>query len=117
MSRELGRRYEAIAERLLIGLGYRVLERNFTCRGGELDLVCADGDVLVFVEVRGRADARCGAAEETVSWHKQRRVRHAAAVYLAARYRSREPSCRFDVIAIDAAGARLYRDAFRGEGD
>ena len=121
MSRALGQRYEALAERLLLGLGYEVLERNFTCRGGELDLVCREGEVLVFVEVRGRRDQGRGAPEETVSWHKQRRVLHAAAVYLSARQGQRrghpEPVCRFDVVGIDGRGARLYRDAFRETGD
>jgi len=116
MSRDIGQRYEALAERLLVGLGYQIIERNFTCRGGELDLVCRDGEVLVFVEVRGRRNQGCGAPEETVSWRKQRRVLHAAAVYLSARQHElrgpREPACRFDVIGIDGSGARLYRDAF-----
>ena len=113
MSRSAGRRYESIAEELLVGLGYRVLERNFTCRGGEIDLVCLDGEVLVFVEVRGRKDALHGAAEETVGWHKQRRTIRAAWAYLIRRGLG-EPACRFDVVGIDDRGARLYRDAFDG---
>jgi putative endonuclease len=112
MSRELGQRYEAIAEQLLTGLGYRVVERNFTCRGGEIDLVCLDGEVLVFVEVRGRANDEHGAPEETIGRLKQRRLLRAAWVYLLRRGLG-EPACRFDVIAIDVRGARLYRDAFQ----
>ena len=112
MSRSVGRHYEAVAEELLFGLGYQILERNFTCRGGEIDLVCLDGEVLVFVEVRGRRDAEHGAAEETVGWHKQRRLLRAAWAYLIRRGLG-EPACRFDVIGIDHRGARLYRDAFQ----
>ena len=112
MSRAIGQRYEALAERLLVGLGYVVVERNFTCRGGEIDLVCYDGEVLVFVEVRGRAGALCGQAEETVDWRKQRRLTRAAWVYLLRRGLG-EPACRFDVMGIDERGARLYRDAFQ----
>ncbi len=112
MSRELGQRYESIAEQLLSGLGYEVVERNFTCRGGEIDLVCRDGEVLVFVEVRGRRGARYGDAEATVDARKQRRVVRAAWVFLLRRSLG-EPICRFDVIGIDHRGARLYKDAFR----
>lgn len=114
MSRDLGQRYEQTAERLLRDLGYEIVERNFTCRGGEIDLVCRDGEVLVFVEVRGRASCAFGLPEETVDWRKQRRLRKAAWVYLLRRALG-EPICRFDVIGIDADGARLYRDAFGEE--
>lgn len=114
MSRALGQHYEAIAERLLVGLGYQIIERNFTCRGGEIDLVCRDGEVLVFVEVRGRHDQAFGEAEATVDGRKQRRLRRAAWVYLLRRALG-EPVCRFDVLGIDARGARLYRDAFRDD--
>lgn len=116
MSRHLGQHYESTAEKLLRGLGYEVVERNFTCRGGEIDLVCRDGDVLVFVEVRGRSRVSHGLPEETVDGRKQRRLRRAAWVYLL-RNGLGEPACRFDVIGIDASGARLYRDAFGGELD
>ena len=112
MSRAIGQRYEALAERLLVELGYEILDRNFTCKGGEIDLVCREAGVVVFVEVRGRADRGRGHPEETVGWHKQQRVLRAAAVYLLRR-KLGEPPCRFDVIGIDPAGARLYRDAFQ----
>jgi putative endonuclease len=114
MSRILGQRYEAIAEELLVGLGYEIIERNFTCRGGEIDLVCREGEVLVFVEVRGRASDEYGDAEATVDRRKQARLRRAAWVYLLRRALG-EPICRFDVIGIDARGARLHRDAFRDD--
>jgi putative endonuclease len=114
MSRALGTQYENQAAELLEGLGYVVVDRNFACKGGEIDLVCLDGEVLVFVEVRGRADSRYGAPEETIAWAKRRRLLRAAWVYLLRRVTG-EPVCRFDVIAIDDAGARLYRDAFRLE--
>jgi putative endonuclease len=112
MSRSVGTLYERVAEELLCGLGYEVVERNFTCRGGEIDLVCRDGEVLVFVEVRGRRDLSRGEPEETVGWRKQRRIVRAAWVYLMKRALG-EPACRFDVIGIDGRGARLYRDAFQ----
>ena len=66
MSRALGADAEARAAEFLQRKGYRVVDRNWTCRGGELDLVCLDGDTLVFVEVRARANARHGSPLETV---------------------------------------------------
>jgi putative endonuclease len=114
VSRTVGSHYERLAERLLEGLGFRTLARNFTCKGGEIDLVCQDGEVLVFVEVRGRASTSHGHPEETVDRWKQRRIVRAAITYLL-RNGLGEPTCRFDVIGIDETGARLHRDAFRVE--
>ena len=73
-----------------------------------------EGEVLVFVEVRGRSSVERGHPEETVGWVKQRRIVRAAFAYLI-RKRLGEPTCRFDVVGIDGSGARLYRDAFRVE--
>lgn len=80
--------------------GLKLVERNFLCKGGEIDLVMQDGDVLVFVEVRLRASASHGGAAASVTFAKQRRLTLAAQVYLL-RLPS-EPPCRFDVVAIDA---------------
>ncbi|NPV08913.1 MAG: YraN family protein [Anaerolineae bacterium] len=109
-----GKRYEDVALRFLLGLGYRVTERNWRCPMGELDLVAFEGDTLVFVEVRARAAGAPYRPEETVSLAKQRRVAAAAQAYLETS--SWEGPCRFDVVAVDIgqAGttARLIRDAF-----
>jgi putative endonuclease len=103
---------EADAARLLVGAGYRIVERNFRCKAGELDIVARDGDVLVFVEVRSRADDEHGSAVEMIRRSKQRRVARVAAYYLA----TVEPvfeECRFDIVAITAGEAVLIQDAFR----
>jgi putative endonuclease len=82
-------------------------------RGGELDIVALERGVLCFVEVRARARAEWGAAEETVGRVKQARLIHAAQAFLAG-WPDRDPSCRFDVVAV-TPGPRftLIRDAFR----
>jgi putative endonuclease len=103
---------EAIAVRMLGEAGYRIVERNFRCKAGELDVVAEDGDVLVFVEVRSRADDLHGSAAEMVGPAKQRRVVRVARYYLATRAPVFE-RCRFDVVAITAGVAELIRDAFR----
>ena len=79
--------------------GLTLLQRNFRCKGGEIDLVMQAGPVLVFVEVRRRADLRHGGAAASVTRSKQARLIIAAQTYLQ-RYRM-PPACRFDVIAID----------------
>lgn len=81
--------------------GLTLLQRNFRCKGGEIDLVMTERATLVFVEVRKRADTRHGGAAASVTAHKQRRLILAAQIYLQ-RYRM-PPACRFDVVAIDGA--------------
>lgn len=103
---------ERSAAELLLAAGYQIVERNFRCKAGELDIVARDGDVLVFVEVRSRSDDEHGAAVEMIRRTKQRRVARVAAYYLA----TVEPSydeCRFDVVAITAGEPVLIQDAFR----
>lgn len=100
------------ATKLLVAAGYQIVERNFRCKAGELDIVARDGDVLVFVEVRSRSDDEHGSAAETIRRSKQRRVARVATHYLALV----EPvfeQCRFDVVAITAGDAILLKDAFR----
>lgn len=83
--------------------GLKLLQRNFRCKGGEIDLILQQQDSLVFVEVRKRKDAGYGGAAASVTARKQARLILAAQVFLQ-RYRV-PPPCRFDVIAID--GGRI----------
>jgi putative endonuclease len=103
---------EAKAMRLLLEHGYAIVERNFRCRAGELDLIARDRGVLVFVEVRSRADADHGHAAEMVDAHKQRQVARVAEHYLAMRDPEYD-EVRFDVVAITAGEAELIQDAWR----
>jgi putative endonuclease len=109
---ERGASAEADATQLLVAAGYRIVERNFRCKAGELDIVARDGDVLVFVEVRSRSDDVHGSAVEMVRIAKQRRVARVATYYLATMQPVFE-ECRFDVVAITAGDAVLIKDAFR----
>ena len=90
--------------------GLTLLQRNFRCKGGEIDLIMQDGDTLVFIEVRKRADLRHGGAAASVTHAKQARLIIAAHSYLQ-RHRS-PPPCRFDVIAIDAEALSWLKNAF-----
>ena len=93
---------EDIAARTLEARGYAILERRFRTDRGEIDIVATDGETLVFVEVKARADQEFGSAAECVTPAKQRQVARMAAEYLAVRHVTDRP-CRFDVVAIDLA--------------
>ena len=105
---------EALAARFLEQRGMRVITRNFHCRGGEIDLVCRDGKVLVFVEVRLRRNAAFGGAAASITVTKQRRIILAAQYYLTANKKA-ECDCRFDCILLDGHAENpieWIRDAF-----
>ncbi len=89
---------EDLACRYLEDQGLILMERNYRCRVGELDLIMRDQQHLVFVEVRSRRSSRYGTPAETVTVSKQRRLIRAASYYLQ-RHRFNMP-CRFDIIAI-----------------
>lgn len=115
---QTGRWAEEAAARHLVRSGLAVLARNFRCRHGEIDLVMADGDELVFVEVRFRADEGYGAGFETVTAAKQRRLTTAARVYLS-RHGAEHRPCRFDVVSVTKRNYRpeihWLRDAFSSD--
>ena len=95
----LGSGGERAAADFLAGRGYHILERNFRCRGGEVDLIALDGGVLVFVEVKVRRTLARGAPIEAVTAVKQARVRRAAQEYLTFSGRVFQ-RIRFDVISV-----------------
>jgi putative endonuclease len=110
---ECGASAEADATGALLAAGYQIVERNFACRAGELDIVARDGDVLVFIEVRSRADGAHGHAAEMVSPGKRARVTRVARIYLEARAPVFD-ECRFDVVAVTGDVIDIIKDAWRG---
>lgn len=94
-----GRWAEQQALQHLEAHGLHLLERNFRCRLGEIDLIMADGPELVFVEVRFRATAGFGAGFETITRSKQRKLLAAARAYLG-RHQTGAAPCRFDVVSV-----------------
>ena len=114
--RGLGQAAEAEAARVLQRAGLTVVARNVRFREGEIDLVCNDDGVVVFVEVKCRRVGWDEAPAAAVSWHKQRRLTRLAQHYLKWR-RLDGVRCRFDVVSVtvDARGAldvRHVRSAF-----
>ncbi len=100
---EVGRAGEDAAAAWYEAKGFHVLDRNWRVRGGEIDLICSDGDVVVFCEVKTRSTARFGRGLEAVDWRKQRRIRTLAVQWLQGAERS-YPDIRFDVADVDGAG-------------
>ncbi|HEY4242628.1 MAG TPA: YraN family protein [Kofleriaceae bacterium] len=112
-TKEIGTAAETQAVQALLADGFSVVERNFRCRAGELDIVARDPrGVLVFVEVRSRRSAAFGDATCAIPLAKQRQVARVAAVYLAVR-RPDAAEIRFDVIAVTGGDLVHLEDAFR----
>ena len=97
--REWGRQGEDDALAYLLLQGLVLLQRNYLCKGGELDLIMRDGACIVFVEVRLRSSAAYGGALASITPAKQRRMVVAAQTWLQGQ--KALPPCRFDALAID----------------
>ena len=116
MNHTFGRAGERLAAVQLEGQGYRILETNFRCRYGEIDLVAEDGADLVFVEVKMRRGTAFGLPEEAVDARKQRKLLQLAAYYLDL-HECAERSWRIDIVAIQLSTSgklqaiRIYQHA------
>ena len=88
---------EAAAE-FLKERGLRLLERNYNCRFGEIDLIMRDGQTLVFVEVRYRRNQSFGGAIESITAAKREKLLRTARHYMAATQEF--PACRFDAVLL-----------------
>lgn len=109
--RSLGKEKELLAAEYLEKKGYCILERNFFCRQGEIDLIAMSPErELVFVEVKYRTDSRNGFPEEAVDRKKQAKLKKASQMYLY-RYPYSIP-CRYDVISILGNEIRQIENAF-----
>lgn len=99
----LGRMGEDVAAKILKEAGYRIIERNYRCRGGEVDIVALDGKTVVFVEVKTRSSEEYGPPQLAVDGRKQRQLTRAAMTYLKEK-RLLTWSARFDVVGIVVRG-------------
>jgi putative endonuclease len=96
-----GARAEQVAAQYLQKNGLRLVQSNFRCRFGEIDLILRDGETLIFAEVRQRSRGDFGGAAASIDVHKQRRLILTAQHYLTSL--PRIPPCRFDALLLDAA--------------
>ncbi len=109
--RDLGRLKEDEAVAFLERLGYKILDRNFTSRFGEIDIVALDNDTVVFIEVRSRSYVDFGFAQETVDRKKIERIIKTAGVYIV-KNNIRNLCMRFDVISFNRGKIEHIKDAF-----
>ena len=100
MSQKIGFAAEKYASDYLQKQGLKLVESNYSCRVGEIDLIMRDGEFLVFIEVRARTVATYGNALESVNYFKQKKLIKAASYYLLTKKQTNSP-CRFDVFALD----------------
>jgi len=96
-----GARAEKKALRFLKQQGLRLLDTNFACKAGEIDLIMLDQATLVFVEVRSRSASRFGNAASTIDRTKRQKIRKTADFYLQSHREHSHRICRFDAISID----------------
>jgi putative endonuclease len=109
--RELGLAGEDLAARWYRAHGYRLLDRNWRCRRGEIDLVVAKGRTVVFCEVKARSSLAFGSPAEAVTPEKQRRIRGLATAWLGERG-VRPRQVRFDVAAVLGGEIEVIEGAF-----
>ncbi len=95
----MGRAGEAAARSYLQNRGYRLVENNFRCLYGEIDIIAFHGSTLVFVEVRTRTGSSFGTPAESITVEKLNRLKKTALFFMQSRY-GVEVSCRFDLIAV-----------------
>ena len=112
---QTGKKGEEIAVRYLQSKGYRIIERNYRSRWGEIDIVAKDGGTVVFVEVKCRRSESFGDPQSAVGANKQRKVSRMSLAYL--KEKNLYPcDARFDVVAVKMlpGGSRveLIRNAF-----
>lgn len=99
LKQELGLNGEKLALKKLKQMRYKIIEKNFWCKIGEIDIIAKDKDILVFVEVRTRKWSKYGLPEETINYKKQAKVRKVAEWYLV-KNKLNDVICRFDAIGI-----------------
>ncbi len=111
-NRKVGTRYEQQVADWLVAHDYRLLERNFRCRLGEIDLIAKKDGCIVFVEVKYRRRSRYGDPAEAVDVRKRLRISNVASYYLYIHHYPLEMPVRFDVASVSRAGVTLYENAF-----
>ena len=110
--RAVGGEKEFLAAEYLKQQGYVILDMNYRCRQGEVDIVARDGAYLVFVEVKYRKSAVCGAPAEAVDFRKQQRICYAARHYLMTKRLPSDQPVRFDVAAVMKDQIQIIQNAF-----
>ncbi len=115
--RELGAVYEKRVAEHLKNEGYQILEQNFRCHFGEIDIIARKDNYLVFVEVKYRSSDSYGMPMAAVDYRKQRKISNTASYYLYSHRWPLDTPCRFDVAAVSNQSIRMIENAFSYAGD
>lgn len=110
--RKEGAYYENLVAEYLKTQGYEILEKNYRCRIGEIDLIAKEGETLVFVEVKYRRNDKMGDPKEAVNRKKQKKISMIASYYLMRECSRMDISCRFDVAAVLGEQIEVVKNAF-----
>lgn len=111
-NRVVGASYELAAANYLQKQGLTIVERNFRCRIGEIDLIARDGKYLVFVEVKQRSSAKAGFAQQAVGLQKQKVISKVSDYYRMIHHLVEDTPVRFDVIAFNGQDLVWMQNAF-----
>lgn len=109
--REMGKRKEALAAKLLSLHGYEVVACNYRCRAGEVDVIAKEDGYLVFIEVKYRSSLRFGEPQLAVDTRKQKKIKEVMRWYCHAQQIDETP-IRFDVVAILGKQYQIIKNAF-----
>lgn len=110
--KELGKWGEKLATKYLKARGYRIVEKNYSCKLGEIDLIAEKSNYLVFIEVKTRRSDSFGLPQAAVGYRKQEKIRKVALYYIAFN-EDKDQQIRFDVISIMAQDVKPQIEHFK----
>jgi len=105
--KDVGKEGEKVALSFLKKKGYRILDKNFRCKFGEIDIIAEENGQIVFLEVKTRRNLDFGLPQESLNYFKKKRLTRLAQFYLA-RYHLEGISSRFDVVAVIFKESRIH---------
>ena len=113
----LGKKIEEFAAKYLINHHLQILEKNFRCKFGEIDLICRDNieDTIIFVEVRYRRSRSFGEAADSINHAKRNKLINTANYYLITKYFDYAINYRFDIITVQGPLEKMQIDWFKNE--
>ena len=110
--RQVGTQKEEVAIKYLEENGYQIIQKNFYCKTGEIDIIAKDEDYFVFIEVKYRTSDKYGLPTEAVNFHKMRKITRAAMFYMLKNNISTNIPIRFDVVVLLKEQIHLVKNAF-----
>jgi putative endonuclease len=113
---QFGKKGESIAVKQLRKNGYKILERNFRTKLGEIDIIAKDGDVIVFIEVKARQTTCYGSPKHAITWTKQNKISKTALLYLKSTNQLNKRA-RFDVVTIHPQEDKQHIDIIKNAFD